>query len=81
MQRLQGMNLDEWNKKLEGVDGTKTPQEKWFHPDEDILPAPLAQEHVDEVKNGSKEHKERLRKLLREKEKYSIAPSQVANTD
>lgn len=68
--------MEEWNKKLEGADGTKTPEEKWFAPDDDILPAPLPQERLDEVRNGSEEHKERLRKLLREKEKYVITPLQ-----
>ena len=81
LKRFEGTGLEEWNKKLEGADGTKTPQEKWFQPDDDILPAPLAQERVDEVKYGSEEHKEQLRKLLREKEKYVTAVSHATSTD
>ncbi|KAH7412080.1 hypothetical protein DE146DRAFT_751216 [Phaeosphaeria sp. MPI-PUGE-AT-0046c] len=70
LKRFEGSGLEEWNEKLEGADGTKTPQEKWFEPDDNILPAPLPQERLDEVKNGSEEDKEQLRKLLREKENY-----------
>ncbi|KAF2832698.1 hypothetical protein CC86DRAFT_442826 [Ophiobolus disseminans] len=55
---------------LEEVDSTKTPKEKWFEPDEGVLPPPLAQEKVDAVKNSGEEKKKGLRKLLREKENY-----------
>jgi hypothetical protein len=68
--RFRGTDLEEWHKKIEDADGTKTPKEKWFKPDDDILPPPLQQERWDEVRNDTEEKKEVLRKLIREKEKY-----------
>jgi hypothetical protein len=58
------------NQHLEDADGTKTPREKWFKPDEGILPPPLSQENYDKVKNSSEKEKEVLRKMVRESEKY-----------
>jgi hypothetical protein len=57
------------NKDLEGADGTKTPKAKWFEPDEGTLPPPLSQEAWDKVNNDSEENREKLRQLIREKEK------------
>jgi hypothetical protein len=61
LKRLEGFGLDEWNKKVEGADGTKTAEEKWF--------------------DGSEEQKEQLRKLLREKEKYTMPLLHQANAN
>lgn len=69
LSRFEGTPLEEWNKILERADGTKTPKEKWFQPDDDILPPPLSQERWNEVKNGSEESKEKSRQLLRERVK------------
>jgi hypothetical protein len=60
------------NQDLEDADGTKTSREKWFNPDEGILPPPLPQEKYDQVKNKSAEEKEVLRKMVRESEKYAV---------
>lgn len=65
-QRLPAEYVKEHLKRLEGVDGTKTPKEKWFKPDEGVLPEPLSQERIDEVRNGDEERKEMLRKMLRD---------------
>jgi hypothetical protein len=54
---------------LEGADGTKTPREKWFAPDEGILPAPLPQERLDEMRHASDERKEQMRAHMRNKDK------------
>jgi hypothetical protein len=51
---------------LQNADGTNTPKEKWFKPDEGVLPRPLPQEEFDKVKNMPEEGKERLRKRVRE---------------
>jgi hypothetical protein len=51
------------------VDGTKTPKEKWFEPDDGVLPAPLPQERIDEVRNSDEKHKDIIRKRMREDEK------------
>jgi hypothetical protein len=67
--RFKGTSLEEWNKTLENADGTKTPKEKWFQPDDDVLPPPLSREKWNEVKNGSEESKEKSRQLLRERDK------------
>jgi hypothetical protein len=56
-------------KGVENVDGNQTPKEKWYAPDEGVLPAPLPQEKIDEVKNSSEERKETMRKMMREKKK------------
>ncbi|KAI8931064.1 hypothetical protein NX059_012075 [Plenodomus lindquistii] len=50
---------------LSDADGSKTPKEKWFHPDEGVLPEPLAQERIDETKTWSEEQKEKLREHMR----------------
>lgn len=68
-QRLPQEYRKEHLKDLEYVDGTKTPKEKWFEPDDKVLPAPLAQEKIDEVKHSTEEKKKPLRKLMREREK------------
>jgi hypothetical protein len=67
--------MEEWNKDLENADGTKTPKDKWFEPDDDILPRPLSQERWNEVKNYSEEKKEKLRQMIREKDKYECSDS------
>jgi hypothetical protein len=67
--RFHGTSLEEWHKNIENADGTKTPKEKWFKPDDHVLPAPLPQERWDKVKNDTEEKKEVLRKLIKEKEK------------
>jgi hypothetical protein len=54
---------------VENVDGNQTPKEKWYAPDEGVLPVPLPQEKIDEVKNSSEERKETMRKMMREKKK------------
>ena len=55
----------EWRKGFENVDGTKTPKEKWFHPDEGELPAPLPSE-----KRKIEEHdKSKLREIVAERSK------------
>jgi hypothetical protein len=58
---------------LENADGTKTSKEKWFSPDDGVLPPPLSKKKLDEVRNSSKENKDVLRKMVREKEKYVVA--------
>jgi hypothetical protein len=68
--RFRGTPMEEWHKKIENADGTKTPKEKWFEPDDGILPPVLPEEHWDKVKNDTEERKEVLRKLIREKVKY-----------
>jgi len=69
LSRFRGTSLEEWNKALENADGTKTPKDKWFQPDGDVLPPPLSQERWNEVKNGSEESKEKSRQLLKEGDK------------
>lgn len=57
---------------MKGADGTKTPKEKWFAPDEGILPAPLPQEKLDEMRNASEERKEQTRAHMRNKDKKYV---------
>jgi hypothetical protein len=67
--RFKGTLVEKWSNDLEGADETKTPEAKWFEPDEGILPPPLSQEEWDKVKNDSEENREKLRQLIRDKEK------------
>jgi hypothetical protein len=60
------------NQHLEDADGSKTPKEKWFSPDDGVLPPPLSKEKLDEVRNSSKEKKDVLRKMVREREEYVV---------
>lgn len=46
---------------LETADGTKTPREKWFKPDDDILPTPMSEENL-----------EKSRKMVYEKREWWI---------
>jgi hypothetical protein len=69
LSRFEGTDMEEWNKNLEDADGTKTSKEKWFEPDDDILPPPLSEERWNQVKNGSEESKDKLRQLVRERDK------------
>ncbi|KAF2123381.1 hypothetical protein P153DRAFT_303983 [Dothidotthia symphoricarpi CBS 119687] len=54
---------------LKTSDGTKTAKEKWFKPDEDILPPPLPQEELEKARNMPEDQKELLRQRMREREK------------
>jgi hypothetical protein len=75
LDRLSPEYIATSNQHLEDADGTKTPREKWFSPDENVLPPPLSKEEIDNVRNSSKERKDVLRKFVREKEKYVVAGS------
>lgn len=46
-----------------GVDGTKVPENQWYHPDKSQLPPPLPEEKVQ--KSFTEEELERSRELLR----------------
>jgi hypothetical protein len=43
----------------EGADGTKVPREQWFHPDKDLLPAPMSQEVREKSEQERREREER----------------------
>ncbi|KAH7093492.1 hypothetical protein FB567DRAFT_587925 [Paraphoma chrysanthemicola] len=57
---------------MQGADGTKTPKQKWFEPDEGIVPAPLPQEKLNEMRNASEERKEQTRAYMRNKDKNYV---------
>lgn len=51
------------------LDRTTVPKDKWFQPDEGILPAPLPQEQILEIKNMPNERKELLQQRIRDSDK------------
>ena len=53
------LDRDDYDQEAEahfrGVDGTKVPQEQWFHPPADILPPPVPDDIVEESKRMMEE--------------------------
>jgi hypothetical protein len=62
-----------------GVDGTKVPQEKWFHPDRSLLPAPF--NPPEERRNLSPEELEKNRLMLESRLGQDIEPQILSNHD
>nr|OQO16227.1 hypothetical protein B0A51_16830 [Rachicladosporium sp. CCFEE 5018] len=48
--------------KFRGVDGTKTPVEKWWNPDEGVLPEPLGEKERMEAEREVREHEEKVKR-------------------
>lgn len=65
-QRFGKEYSDQYYELAKDYDGTKTAEEKWFHPDEGVLPEPLAHDKIDEIRNMSEERKEMFRKKIDE---------------
>ncbi|PHH74644.1 hypothetical protein CDD80_2949 [Ophiocordyceps camponoti-rufipedis] len=55
-----------------GVDGTNVPREQWFHPDKDLLPAPLVVS--DERRREAEAKIEENKKWLKEKAEANHGP-------
>ncbi|KAF2029565.1 hypothetical protein EK21DRAFT_112775 [Setomelanomma holmii] len=72
LQRFPKQYRKLWEQDIGDVDGTMTPREKWFAPDDGILPAPLPQEKLDEARNDDEERKEKMREMLKNKDKRYI---------
>ncbi|KAF5660284.1 hypothetical protein FHETE_9026 [Fusarium heterosporum] len=53
-----------------GVDGTKVPEEQWYHPSPGILPAPLSEEHRQEGREINEKNKERFNKIREDSKNY-----------
>ncbi|RFU27245.1 hypothetical protein B7463_g9097, partial [Scytalidium lignicola] len=60
-----------------GVDGTKVPQEKWFHPDRSLLPAPFTP--PEERRNLSPEQLEKNRQMLENRPGQDIEPQMLSD--
>jgi hypothetical protein len=62
-----------------GVDGTKVPQEKWFHPDRSLLPAPF--NPPEERRNLSPEELEKNRRMLENRPGQDVEPQILSDHD
>lgn len=62
-----------------GVDGTKVPQEKWFHPDRSLLPEPFTP--PEERRNLSPEQLEKNRQMLENRPGQDAEPQILSDHD
>lgn len=62
-----------------GVDGTKVPQERWFHPDRSLLPEPFTP--PEERRNLSPEQLEKNRLMLENRPRQDVEPQVLSDHD